>query len=188
MTERPESESNASPFEPMLRGQDMPKVLMEEFMLPLDGSHDVLLEGSMERVWSVRWARPLLRLLARWDVLFSETGTNVPTTMHIFVGPDRAGRLGRGVVVQHPGRLVLGVAFGLATEPVDRLAGCGGGEPSAGIGWYAVARPSLHRDAERLGRTVEVQSQSLVEEDEAYPEALTHDPALWQKTRAYCLI
>jgi Domain of unknown function (DUF4166) len=93
MTVRPGSESIASPFEPMLRGQDLPKVLMEEFMLPLDGSHDVLLEGSMERVWSVRWARPLLRLLSGWDVLFPETGTDVPTTMHIFVGRDRKGRL-----------------------------------------------------------------------------------------------
>lgn len=93
MTERHDNESIPSPFEPMLRGREMPKVFVEEFMLPLDGSHDALLEGSMERVWSVRWARPLLRLLSRWDVLFPETGTNVPTTMHIFVGRDRAGRL-----------------------------------------------------------------------------------------------
>lgn len=81
-----------SPFEPMLRGRELPKVFVEEFMLSLDGSHDVLLEGSMDRVWSVRWIRPLLRLLARWDVLFPETGRDVPATMHIFVGRDRGGR------------------------------------------------------------------------------------------------
>ena len=62
-------------------------------MLPLDGSHDVLLEGSMERIWSVPWIRPVLRLLSRWDVLFPETGRDVPTTMHIFAGRDRSGRL-----------------------------------------------------------------------------------------------
>lgn len=46
--------------------------------------------------------------------------------------------------------LVFGVALGLATQPVDGLAVCGGGEPAAGIGWYAVAWPSLHRRDERL--------------------------------------
>lgn len=93
VTERRDNGPFASPFEPMLRGREMPKVFVEEFMLPLDGSHDALLEGSMDRVWSVRWARPLLGLLSRWDVLFPETLTNVPTTMHIFVGRDRNGRL-----------------------------------------------------------------------------------------------
>jgi Domain of unknown function (DUF4166) len=86
-------ESHASPFEPMLRGRELPPAFAEEFMLPLDGSHDVLLEGSMDRIWSVQWIRPVLRLLARWDVLFPETGRNVPTTMHIFAGRDRDGRL-----------------------------------------------------------------------------------------------
>jgi hypothetical protein len=93
MTGRHHNESMASPFEPMLRGRELPKVFAEEFMLPLDGTHDALLEGSMERVWSVPWARPFLGLLSRWDVLFTETGTNIPTTMHTFVGRDRAGRL-----------------------------------------------------------------------------------------------
>jgi small multidrug resistance pump len=87
------TESCSSPFEPMLRGRAMPKVFMEEFMLPLDGSHDVLLEGSMDRIWSRRWIRPVLRVMARWNVLFPETGTNIPTTMHIFAGRDRHGRL-----------------------------------------------------------------------------------------------
>ena len=65
---------------------------------------------------------------------------------------DRAGRLGRAVVVHHQGRLVLGVALGLATEPVDRLAGGRGGEPSAGVGRYAVSWPSLRGRSESLGR------------------------------------
>ena len=41
-------------------------------------AHDVLLEGSMDRIWNVPWIRPVLRLLARWDVLFPETGRDVP--------------------------------------------------------------------------------------------------------------
>ena len=65
---------------------------------------------------------------------------------------DRAGRLGRGVVVHDSGRLVLGVALRLATQPIDCLAGCGGGEPTARIGRYALTRPPLCGRCERLGR------------------------------------
>ena len=87
------SDDLASPFEPMLTGRVMPQAFMDEFMLPLDASHDVVHDGVMERVWSVRWFRPILHLLARSDTLFPENATDAPTTMHIFIGRDKAGRL-----------------------------------------------------------------------------------------------
>lgn len=82
-----------SPFEALLGGRPLAPVFHEMFLLPSDASHEAMVEGTMDRIWSVRWIRPLLRLLARWDVLFPETGVDVPTTMHIFCGKDRRGRL-----------------------------------------------------------------------------------------------
>src|SRR5215472_12035508 len=65
---------------------------------------------------------------------------------------DGAGRLGRVVVVQQPGLLLLVIALVLAPDPVDGLAVGGGGQPGAGIGGYAVGRPPLNGGRERLGR------------------------------------
>src|SRR4029077_12870808 len=48
--------------------------------------------------------------------------------------------------------LLLVVALVLAPDPVDGLAVGGGGQPGAGVGGYAVGRPSLDGGRERLGR------------------------------------
>src|SRR6266542_895005 len=65
---------------------------------------------------------------------------------------DGAERLGRVVVVHHLSLLLLVVALVLAPDPVDGLAVGGGGQPGAGVGGYAVGRPSLDGGRERLGR------------------------------------
>jgi hypothetical protein len=82
-----------SPFEPMLRGLEIPQVFTDMFLIPSEARYDVLLEGAMDQIWSVRWVKPLLRLLAKWDMLFPEDATDVPTTMLISIGRDRRGRL-----------------------------------------------------------------------------------------------
>lgn len=47
----------------------------------------------METIWHrPRWVGPILRFLARWAVLYPETGANVPTRMLIAPGLDRHGR------------------------------------------------------------------------------------------------
>ena len=63
---------------------------------------------------------------------------------------DDAGRLVGAVVSDHECRLVLGVAVGLAADPVDRAVAGGRGEPAAGVGRYAVPGPPLDRGEERL--------------------------------------
>src|SRR4029453_14946399 len=68
-----------------------------------------------------------------------------------FVVDDAEG-LRRVVVVHHPRPPLLVVALALAPDPVDRLAGGGGGQPGAGIGRYAVGRPPFDGGGERLGR------------------------------------
>ena len=63
---------------------------------------------------------------------------------------DDAGRLVGCVVGDHEGRLVLGVAVGLAADPVDGPVAGGRGQPAAGVGRYAVDRPLLDGGQERL--------------------------------------
>jgi hypothetical protein len=89
------SESATSPFTSALAPflHALPPAFREQFLLPADASWRVLLEGRMERVWHrPRWVRPVLRLLARWAVLYPETGENVPTRMLIAPGRDGHGR------------------------------------------------------------------------------------------------
>jgi len=65
---------------------------------------------------------------------------------------DGADRLGRVVVVQHPSLLLLVLALGLSPDAVDGLVPGGRGQPGARVGRYAVDRPPLDRDRERIGR------------------------------------
>ena len=73
----------SSPFAPALAGYtDLPAAFREQFLLP-DG-RPLRLEGTMRRVWRRhRWTRPLFTLLAHANILFPETGENVPATMTI---------------------------------------------------------------------------------------------------------
>lgn len=66
----------------------------------------------------------------------------------------RAGGFGWCVVVEHLGRLLSGVALGLAATPVDRLAGGRRGEPATGVGRQTVLAPVLHGREEGFGRCV----------------------------------
>ena len=54
------------------------------------------------------------------------------------------------VVGDHERRLVLGVAVGLAPDPVDRAVAGGRGQPAAGVGRYAVTGPPLDGRQQRL--------------------------------------
>lgn len=80
------------PFEPMLSGLDLPPVFVKMFLLPANARYDVVFEGAMDQIWSVRWVRPLLWILARWNTLFPEQARGVPTQLHISNARDRRGR------------------------------------------------------------------------------------------------
>jgi hypothetical protein len=57
-----------------------------------DASSDVLLVGSMDRVWRRhRWLDPALAALARERLLFPDAGRNVPATLRVHVRRDPAG-------------------------------------------------------------------------------------------------
>jgi hypothetical protein len=77
--------ATGSPFDAALGSSDLPALFRRQF---LDG--DVVLEGVMERIWHrPPWIRPLLMLLARHDLLFPETGSNVHAALVITNGPGR---------------------------------------------------------------------------------------------------
>jgi len=78
-----------SPFAPVLAGHaDLPWAFREQFLLAQGGR--LRLQGTMRRVWRRhRWTWPLFALLARMDILFPETGENVPATLTIHAEANR---------------------------------------------------------------------------------------------------
>jgi hypothetical protein len=49
--------STVGPFEPVIESRQLPPVFDAEFRVPSDGSHDILLEGHMKRIWRARRSR-----------------------------------------------------------------------------------------------------------------------------------
>ena len=73
-----------SPFAPAFAEAQLPPAFRRQFLVPAQGVQRVLLLGRMECVWHrPRWLRPILGLLARRDLLFPETGADVPAWLVI---------------------------------------------------------------------------------------------------------
>jgi hypothetical protein len=75
-----------SPFAPVLaeRADELPPVFRDQFLTRLEPGSRLVLDGTMDRVWRRRrWLRPLFSLLARADLLFPETGRDVPARLVI---------------------------------------------------------------------------------------------------------
>ncbi len=75
-----------SPFFPVLAGvvEDMPRVLRDQYLVRPTDNYRVVLEGTMDRIWHRPfWLWPFLRLLAAFDILFPEQGSNVEASMMV---------------------------------------------------------------------------------------------------------
>jgi hypothetical protein len=83
-----------SPFSQILEpyaGQ-LPAPLYEQYLCSADSSQEIVLGGKMRRIWHrPRWLWPAFWLLAQGDILFPETGENVPTILVIRPGRDQEG-------------------------------------------------------------------------------------------------
>lgn len=83
----------SSPFEPDLgphRGE-LPQAFVDQYLF--SPGERVVLEGTMERVWRRgRWLWPFFWLASWSDLLFPETGTDVPVTVDIRAAKARAPR------------------------------------------------------------------------------------------------
>jgi uncharacterized protein len=75
-----------SPFFPVLGGaiEDIPGVLRDQYLLRPADPYRVVLEGTMDRIWHQPfWLWPFFRLLAAFDMLFPEQGSNVEASMSV---------------------------------------------------------------------------------------------------------
>lgn len=82
-----------SPFSWVLESvaDTLPAALREQFTAA-DAQYAVVLTGRVERVWRRHgWLRPFFSLLARADILFPETGCDVPASLTITRHLDRHG-------------------------------------------------------------------------------------------------
>jgi hypothetical protein len=73
-----------SPFDLVLgKITDLPDAFREQYLRD-SGDYDVVLEGRMARVWSrPAWLRPLFSLFAMLDLIFPETGHDIPVKVTI---------------------------------------------------------------------------------------------------------
>jgi Domain of unknown function (DUF4166) len=86
---------DASPFAPLLQSvaPRLAAPLRHQYLLSPADRHRLRLTGRMARVWHrPSWIRPLLRLLACGEILFPETGRDVPAEMVVTAGRAGDGR------------------------------------------------------------------------------------------------
>ncbi len=84
-----------SPFFPVLAGtvEDLPDVLRDQYLVGPTDTYHVVLEGSMERLWHQPfWLWPFLRLLAAFNILFPEQGSNIQASMIVEGWHDKQGQ------------------------------------------------------------------------------------------------
>jgi hypothetical protein len=85
----------SSPFDlPLVHYEsDLPASLRDQYLTPADSPHEIVLGGRMKTIWHrPPWIRPLLWLLSRGDILFPETGEDIPTALVVTPGRDDQGR------------------------------------------------------------------------------------------------
>ena len=127
----------ASPFAAALGpcAAELPRVFREQFLLP---AGRVALEGEVERVWRRhRWLRPLFAALARADILFPETGSEIPAIL--VIEPCPAGHTWcRGFRFGHIRRFDATLAFDARADRVIELFGPRG---ILGFVWEVRFRP-----------------------------------------------
>ncbi len=73
-----------SPFFPALgrAGEDIPRVLRDQYLVQPGDNYRVVLEGTMDQIWHQPfWLWPFFRLLAAFDILFPEQGSNIEASM-----------------------------------------------------------------------------------------------------------
>ncbi len=116
----------SSPFAAVLGAVEdgLPPVFRAQLLRPGDGD---VLEGSMRRVWRRRRAlRPFFSLLARIDVLFPETGTDIPARLAVRPLPGGGHRWERTFAFRRPRRFDATLAFSPELGRIVELVGPAG--------------------------------------------------------------
>src|SRR5581483_7428920 len=77
-----------SPFFPVLGGviESLPEPLRDQYLVRPADPYRVVLEGTMDRIWHrTAWLWPFFRLLALFDILLPEQGTDIKASMAFVV-------------------------------------------------------------------------------------------------------
>lgn len=85
----------ASPFEPVLRPDldRLPQQFRDQYLVRPDDPERAVLSGTMHRVWHrPGWIWPMLRLLAVFDIIFPEQGSDITAEMIIEGADTPSGR------------------------------------------------------------------------------------------------
>jgi uncharacterized protein (TIGR01777 family) len=84
-----------SPFFPVLAeaAENLPGVLRDQYLVRPADTYRVVLEGTLNRIWHQPcWLWPFLRLLALFDILFPEQGSNIEASMIVEGRHDKQGK------------------------------------------------------------------------------------------------
>lgn len=84
-----------SPFSELLSpyADQMPPSLRDQYLCPADAPYKIVLGGQMKRIWHrPAWLWPVFWLLALGDILFPETGENIPTSLVVTPSRNQEGQ------------------------------------------------------------------------------------------------
>jgi uncharacterized protein DUF4166 len=74
----------SSPFSEVLKPyqNELPVSIQEQYLCPSEAPYEIVLGGQMKTIWHrPAWLYPVFWLLSKGDVLFPETGENIPTVL-----------------------------------------------------------------------------------------------------------
>jgi hypothetical protein len=82
-----------SPFETVFAGTSLPPAFEKQYMISVDSGQMALFDGVSARVWHRPfWLWPIFWAMSPFDILFPETGTDIPATMKLTGGRDAQGQ------------------------------------------------------------------------------------------------
>ena len=71
----------------------MPPVFREQYLFPANAPYHLHITGTMNRIWHKDlWRWPYFWALAQYDIIFPESGENIPSQVKIEGGYDDCGR------------------------------------------------------------------------------------------------
>lgn len=82
-----------SPFETVFAQDSLPAAFQKQYLISVDSGQMAFFDGISTRVWHRPfWLRPFFWVLSFFDILFPETGTDIPATMRLTGRRDAQGQ------------------------------------------------------------------------------------------------
>lgn len=82
-----------SPFESVFAQDNLPPAFQRQYLLSVDSDQMAFFDGNSDRVWHrPAWLWPFFWFLSLFNIIFPETGTNIPATMRLTGRRDAQGQ------------------------------------------------------------------------------------------------